>query len=53
MIPTLRRGEAMNPDARAERERWDSYGRLYASNVGLGFYKLISRHFKWPDRPEG
>ena len=53
VIPTLRPGEAMHPDARAERERWDSYGRTHTSNVGQGFYKLISKHFKWPDQPEG
>ncbi len=49
VLPTLQPGEAMHPEARAELDRWMSYGALHARDFGWGFYRLISKHFKWPE----
>ena len=46
-ISSLRLGEDMHPDARAEFQRWESYGAPICRNLGWGFYRLISKHFKW------
>ncbi len=49
VLPTLQPGEAMHTEARAELDRWMSYGALHARDCGWGFYRLISKHFKWPE----
>ena len=49
-ISALRDGDSMHPEARAELQRWQSYGRPLASSFRWGFYGLISKHFKWPER---
>lgn len=48
VLPSLRAGDAMHPEALAELERWQETGMPHASNFGWGFHKLISKHFKWP-----
>ena len=49
ILPTLQPGEAMHPEARAELDRWMAYGALHAWDFGWGFYRLVSKHFKWPE----
>ena len=49
VLPTLVPGERIHPEARAELDRWQAYGALHARNFGWGFYRLISRHYKWAD----
>ena len=49
VLPTLVPGEDAHPEALAELERWQAYGALHARNFGWGFYRLISKHFKWTD----
>ena len=46
-LPTLMPGDRIHPEARAELDRWQAYGALHARNFGWGFYRLISKHFKW------
>ena len=41
VLPTLRPGAAMHPAARAEVDRWVSYGGIHARDFGWGFYCLI------------
>ena len=41
VLPTLRPGAAMHPAARAELDRWVSYGGIHARDFGWGFYCLI------------
>ena len=48
-LPALQPGELMHPEAEAELERWRDYGMRHARNFGWGFYRLISKHFKWPE----
>lgn len=48
-LPSLVPGERIHPEAAAELERWQAYGALHARNFGWGFYRLISKHFKWTD----
>ena len=48
VLPSLRPGEQMHPEAQAELQRWQSIGMPHVDNFGWGFYKLISKHFKWP-----
>ena len=48
VLPTLVPGDRIHPEARAELDRWQAYGALHARNFGWGFYRLISKHFKWP-----
>jgi len=47
VLPSLRAGDAMHPEALAELQRWQETGMRHASNFGWGFHKLISKHFKW------
>ncbi len=49
VLPTLVPGDRIHPEARAELGRWQSYGEIHARNFGWGFYRLISKHFKWTD----
>ena len=49
VLPTLVPGDSMNPEAEAELARWQSYGALHARNFSWGFYRLVSKHFKWTD----
>lgn len=49
VLPTLVPGESAHPEALAELERWQAYGAHHARNFGWGFYRLISKHFKWTD----
>ena len=49
VLPTLVPGDRIHPEARAELDRWQDYGALHARNFGWGFYRLISKHFKWTD----
>ena len=49
VLPTLVPGDRIHPEARAELDRWQAYGALHARNFGWGFYRLISKHFKWSD----
>ena len=46
-ISSLRSSESMHPKARAELQRWQSFGMPDVHNFGWGFYKLISKHFRW------
>ena len=47
VLPSLVPGEHIHPEAKAELERWQAYGAVHARNFGWGFYRLISKHFKW------
>ena len=47
VLPTLLPGDHIHPEASAELERWQAYGALHARNFDWGFYRLISKHFKW------
>ena len=47
VLPTIVPGERIHPEARAELDRWQVYGAVHARNFGWGFYRLISKHFKW------
>ena len=49
VLPTLVPGDRVHPEAAAELARWQDYGALHARNFGWGFYRLISKHFKWTD----
>ena len=49
VLPTLVPGDSIHPEAEAELARWQAYGALHARNFGWGFYRLISKHFKWTD----
>ena len=49
VLPTLVPGDRIHPEAEAELARWQDYGALHARNFGWGFYRLISKHFKWTD----
>ena len=49
ILPTLAPGDGIHPEAEAELARWQAYGALHARNFGWGFYRLISKHFKWTD----
>ena len=49
VLPTLVPGDRIHPEARAELDRWQAYGATHARNFGWGFYRLISRHYKWAD----
>ena len=46
-IASLQAGERMNAEARAEFESFERSWLRYTRNSGWGFYKPISRHFKW------
>ncbi len=48
VLPSLRAGDGMHPEALAELQRGQATGMPHASNFGWGFHKLISKHFKWP-----
>ena len=43
----LRRGDNMHPEARAELDRWISYGIPKVSRFRWGFHRMISKHYKW------
>ena len=49
VLPTLVPGDSVHPEARAELDRWQAYGAVHARDFGWGFYRLISKHFKWSD----
>jgi hypothetical protein len=49
VLPTLQPGEDFHPDAQAELDRWSAYGALHARDFGWGFYRMISKHFDWPE----
>ena len=49
VLPTLVPGPRIHPEAKAELDRWQAYGAAHARNFGWGFYRLISKHFKWTD----
>ena len=49
VLPTMVPGDSIHPEAEAELARWQDYGALHARNFGWGFYRLISKHFKWTD----
>ena len=49
IIPSLRDREKMSPEARAEFGMWESVGKPHTTGFGWGFYRLISKHFKWPN----
>ena len=49
VLPSLVPGDRIDPEARAELDRWQAYGAVHARNFGWGFYRLISKHFKWTD----
>ena len=49
ILPSLVPGERIHPEAQAELDRWQAYGALHARNFQWGFYRLISKHFKWTD----
>ena len=39
----------VDPEHETEWDRWMAYGALHARDLGWGFYRLISKHFKWPE----
>jgi hypothetical protein len=49
VLPTLQPGPEMHPAARAELGRWQEYGMVHATDFGWGMYRMISKHFKWPE----
>ena len=49
VLPTLVPGALIRPEAQAELDRWQAYGALHARDFNWGVYRLISKHFKWPD----
>ena len=49
ILPTLIPGDRIHPEAQAELDRWQAYGAVHARNFGWGFYRAISKHFKWTD----
>ena len=49
-INQLRDGDSMHPEARAELQRWQSYGLPLAREFRWAFHRLISKHFEWADR---
>ena len=49
VLPSLVPGDRIHPEAQAELDRWQAYGALHARNFRWGFYRLISKHFKWSD----
>ena len=49
ILPTLTPGDCIHPLAQAELERWQNFGARHARNFGWGFYRLISKHYKWED----
>ena len=49
ILPTLLPGDRIHDEAQAELDRWQAYGAVHARNFGWGFYRLISKHFKWTD----
>ena len=49
ILPTLAPGDSIHLEAEAELARWQAYGAHHARNFGWGFYRLISKHFKWTD----
>jgi hypothetical protein len=49
ILPSLRPGNEMHPEARAELQRWQETGMPHATNFSWGFHKLISKHHKWQD----
>ena len=49
VLPTLVPGDRIHSEARAELDRWQAYGAVHARNFGWGFYRLISKYFKWTD----
>ena len=49
VLHTLVPGDRIRPEAQAELDRWQAYGALHARNFNWGVYRLISKHFKWPD----
>ena len=49
VLPTLVPGDRIRPEAQAELDRWQAYGALHTRNFVWGAYRLISKHFKWPD----
>ena len=49
VLPTLVPGDRIHSEARAELDRWKAYGAVNARNFGWGFYRLVSKHYKWTD----
>ena len=49
VVPSLREESQMSPEARDEIENWKRYGLPRVSNMSWGFYKMISKHFKWSE----
>ena len=49
VLPTLVPGDRIRPEAQAELDRWQARGAPHARNFNWGVYRLISKHFKWPD----
>ncbi len=49
VIPSLGDESQMRTEARDEIANWKRNGLPRASNVSWGFYKMISKHFKWMD----
>ena len=49
ILPTLVPGDRIRPEASAELDRWQAYGAVHARNFRWGFYRLVSKHYKWTD----
>ena len=49
VLPSLRVGDSMDSDARADLNRWQEFGTPHVKNFSWGFHRLISKHFKWPE----
>ena len=39
----------VDPEHETEWDRWMAYGALHARDFGRGFYRLVSKHFKWSE----
>ncbi|MCZ6790123.1 MAG: hypothetical protein O7D33_09365 [Chloroflexi bacterium] len=49
VIPSLRVGPDMRPEAREEFELFRRDWLPYTRNASRGFYRMISKHFEWTD----
>ena len=49
VISSLRVGPEMRPEAREEFEIFSRDWLAYTRNASRGFYRMISKHFKWQD----
>ena len=49
VIPSLAYGAQMRHQAQEEFQNWKRIGEPHTRNFSWGFYKMISKHFKWQE----